>query len=102
MFFIRYDYKDGERAREREDDRARERRKLHRRFHRGCHITITITLPEGFIHHQLQLIRLLLRLATRDLYLDIYSFIHLWTSLSASSVCVVRACGGVPCFIYMS
>jgi len=57
---------------------------LHRCCRRGCHIiiiTITITLPEGFIYHQLQLIRLLLRLATVDLYLDIYSFIHLLTSL---------------------
>jgi hypothetical protein len=56
---------------------------MHRRCRRGCHIiiiTITITLPEGFIYHQLQLIRLLLRLATVDLYLDIYSFIHLLTS----------------------
>ncbi len=57
---------------------------MHRRCRRGCHIiiiTITITLPEGFIYHQLQLIRLLLRLATVDLYLDIYSFIHLFTFL---------------------
>jgi hypothetical protein len=94
MFFIRYDYKDGsiirEREREREKMESKKERNLHRRCHRGCHITIitiTITLPEGFIYHQLQLIRLLLRLATVDLYLDIYSFIHLF----------IMVC--VPCFI---
>lgn len=70
------------RARERERKRRAKKereRNLHRHCRRGCHIiiiTITITLPEGFIYHQLQLIRLLLRLTTVDLYLDINSFIH--------------------------
>ncbi len=72
------------REREREKTESKKERNLHQCCRRGCHIiiiTITITLPEGFIYHQLQLIRLLLRLATVDLYLDIYSFIHLLTSL---------------------
>jgi hypothetical protein len=72
-----------ETERERRKTESKKERNLHRRCRRGCHIiiiTITITLPEGFIYHQLQLIRLLLRLATVDLYLDIYSFIHLLTS----------------------
>ncbi len=72
------------RAREWGKTESKKERKLHRRCRPGCHIiiiTITITLPEGFIYHQLQLIRLLLRLTTVDLYLDIDSFIHLLTSL---------------------
>ena len=79
MFFIRYDYKrckHDQNGRERE----KERETFHRCCHRGCHIiiiAITITLPEGFIYHQLQLIRLLLRFTTVDLYLDKHSFIHL-------------------------
>jgi hypothetical protein len=70
--------------REREKTESKKERNLHQCCRRGCHIiiiTITITLPEGFIYHQLQLIRLLLCLATVDLYLDIYSFIHLFTFL---------------------
>jgi hypothetical protein len=73
-----------ERERGKEKTESKKERNLHQCCRRGCHIiiiTITITLPEGFIYHQLQLIRLLLRLATVDLYLDIYSFIHLLTSL---------------------
>lgn len=78
MFFIRYDYKDGKAERDREKRASRKRRGT---CICACRITITITLLEGFIYHQLQLIRLLLRLTTVDLYLDIDSFIHPFTSI---------------------
>ena len=87
MFFIRYDYKDGNigRAESERKQRVKQERKLHQHCRPGCHIiiiiTIIIALPEGFLHRQLQLIRLLSHLARDDLYLDIYFFIRLLTSL---------------------
>jgi hypothetical protein len=85
MLFIRYDYKDGSIIDEKARERTRRRRKkkqeqnLHRHGRCGCQIItilITITLLEGFIERQLQLIRLLSHLTTVDLYLDIFSFIN--------------------------